>query len=40
MKKYIFDLGARTKEAALDAIDLFFRTHQQEIKDCILGSVR
>ena len=40
MKKYIFDLGARTKETALDAIDSFFRTHQQVIKDCILGSVR
>jgi len=40
MKKYIFDVGARTKEACLAAIEAFFSTHQSVIRDCILGSVQ
>ena len=40
MKKYIFDRRARTKDEVLAAVDSFFSTHQEHIKDCILGAER
>ena len=40
MKKYIFDRGARTQETVVAAVDSFFNTHQDMIKDCILGAKR
>ena len=40
MKQYIFDRRALTTDAVLAAVDSFFNTHQQQIKDCILGAER
>ena len=41
MKKFLmFDLGVRTEQEVVDGLTMFFDTHQELIRDAILGSVK